>query len=183
MKLLYLWFFLLTATFSLIFTFPRITHRPVQSRHADRAKLSKLQTVPSFRYAFSKTQSDFQVEIVKITPSEISPGEPFTLQVRVSASHPYHLLTGEWGIPSNMEIVSGPAHLSFSDLNPGQVEMAEITLKTQISDNQQIHFHVYDDSGPEKFGNVAQFNTQLQSSLKDIEAKGSQAFTRLGLIQ
>lgn len=105
-----------------------------------------------------------KLELTSASPSQV--GDIFVLKGVVTADASIQNIRFKWAIPAGVEIVSGAPNGTIAQLDANSPKMLEVTLKKVSDQNEQIHLQAEASISQTKFGDVAQFNTDLQEALE-----------------
>lgn len=99
--------------------------------------------------------------------SEFEVGEPLVFQALIRVGTLVEQVSYKWIIPEGLELVSGPVEDSLGDLTPSEDKVVEITLKSLVDDNRQVHIQVTSQKPGVTFSATDQYNTKDQSELDE----------------
>lgn len=75
-----------------------------------------------------------------------------------------------WSLPVGVELISGELESTLR-LARGEPYVVDLVVKKLSNNNQQIHFHAQSSAGGARFGDTAQYNTEVQQILSGVDHK------------
>lgn len=146
---------------------PEGVENPIGSKLAQPELQSKEQVLGevegnAFR-ATKKVRGSLDVKIKAASEFEVN--EPLVYRARITAESAVEQISFKWIVPDGMELLSGPAEGFIGTLTPGEEKEVEITLKSLVDENRQIHIQVTSDKPGLVFSATDQFNSKDQAEI------------------
>lgn len=104
-----------------------------------------------------------KIERVGAAPKAI--GDVFVIRATVSSQKSLSNVDFSWSIPGEVELVTGVNSGRLDSITPQQPGVLEMTLRKLAAANAQVHLLVGTTQGEARFGDTAQFNTDLQEQV------------------
>lgn len=98
-------------------------------------------------------------------------GQVFRLRLNFHSDVELDTVTFKWSIPEGIDVIYGNTEGEIHNLIPGEQQFVEIDLRSNTTENLQIHGHMQSQHGALSFSEVAQFNTVFEHQLNPSKSE------------
>lgn len=155
---------LLAIGFAAIDAEQRNTTRNPASLTKKELRLGELRNDNHLRHTH-KIQGPLKASIAPSNKQLAEVGQTFVLKGLISSTQDLRNVDFKWAVPSGLEVISGQVAGQIVDVKADQPVEVHLTLRKLASENRQVHLVTGAARDGVRFGDSAQFNTEIQEML------------------
>lgn len=152
---------------------PAASRRPASINTIKKEeKLGPFNVVSALKHT-EKLRGPLSVKLEMLGPKPSAIGDVFVLRGTLVSREVLDSASYTWSVPAGVELVNGAVSGTLTSVGGDTPGVVELTFRKMSADNVQIHLMAIAVRGGSRFGDSAQYNTEVQDMLKPSLEKSS----------
>ncbi len=137
----------------------------VQAPHSGKNMNFQKESLASRLNITRKLHSNLNLILRSASDEDYETGRDFTVVAELSSDVALKNIELSWSLPSDLMLVSGELNSVVAQIQPGQTQTVELTVRGSSSENSKLFLRASLLENGMQFREIAQYNTVLQKQM------------------